>query len=519
MKRLSIGLRLTLWYLLVFAAAQILFGFGMWFILRHSLYEIADETLTNQVDDLRHFLEAQKESASIAKLQEEVTEAYVLEHSGDYLQIYVHPDQWIYRAPYMQKISLPPWAPSPHDLLLNPLYQDRQLDGRPFRFLTQHIEVHGRQFTVQTGIPIDDVAHTLALFVRYLGMFAPIVLLSASAVGYWISGRALSPVDALTRTARTIGGSDLSQRLEALHTGDELQRLTDTLNEMLSRIEAAFSRVTQFTADASHELRTPVSLIRTEAEITLRKSRSEKEYRDALFHILREAEATSSMVEMLLSLARSDSGQLTLELGPVDLGDTLLKVADEWRALIQSKGISLTETIGPGVYVVGDATALGQLLSILLDNAVKYTPGPGRIHLSTEKEDHKAVLKVTDSGIGIDLEDQARIFERFYRADKARSRESGGVGLGLAIARWIVLQHHGSLEVESTPGRGSTFVVELPLRRVGDPHSYKTSRVFSEKSDSRIAIPTSLPARQPSFPIQVPKAANVDPQSEHAPDH
>jgi signal transduction histidine kinase len=224
------------------------------------------------------------------------------------------------------------------------------------------------------------------------------------------------------------------------------------------------------------------------------------------------------MVEMLLSLARSDSGQQTLELGPVDLGDTLLKVADEWRALIQSKGIRLTETIGTGVYVVGDATALGQLLSILLDNAVKYTPGPGRIHLSTEKEDHKAVLKVTDSGIGIDLEDQARIFERFYRADKARSRESGGVGLGLAIARWIVLQHHGSLEVESTPGGGSTFVVELPLRRVGDPHSCKTIRVFSEKSDSRIAMPTSLPARQHPPPIQVPKAANADPQSEHAPD-
>jgi heavy metal sensor kinase len=464
MKRLSIGLRLTLWYLVVFAAAQVLFGFAMWFILRHSLYEIADEALTNQVDDLRSFLEAQKKNASIAKLQEEVTEAYVLEHSGDYLQIYVPPDQWIYRAPYMKKVSFQPSVASPDNLLRQPMCEDRQLNGRPFRFLTQRIEVHGRQFTVQTGVPIDDVAHTLALFLRYLGMFAPLILLSASAVGYWISRRALSPVNAITRTARTIGGSDLSQRLEPLHTGDELQRLTDTLNEMLSRIEAAFLRVTQFTADASHELRTPISLIRTEAEITLRKSRSEEEYRDALFHVLTEAEATSSMVEKLLSLARADSRQRTLEWRPVDLGDMVLRVAGEWRAVIESRALSLTETAAPGVYVIADTTALRQLLNILLDNAVKYTPAPGTIGLSLEERNNTAVLKVADSGIGIDLEDQARIFERFYRADKARSRESGGAGLGLAIARWIVMQHHGSLEVESMPTKGATFVLELPLQ-------------------------------------------------------
>ncbi|MGA9799055.1 MAG: heavy metal sensor histidine kinase [Terriglobales bacterium] len=469
MKRLSIGLRLTLWYLLVFAAAQLLFGFGMWFMLRHSLYKIADEALTNQVDDLRHFLEAQKKNASIAKLQEEVTEAYVLEHSGDYLQIYVLPDQWIYRAPSMQKTSLPPSVGSSDNLLRQPIYEDRRVGGRPFRFLTQHMEVHDRQFTVQTGVPIDDVAHTLALFLRYLGMFAPLIFLSASAVGYWISGRALSPVDAITRTARTIGGSDLSQRLEALHTGDELQRLTDTLNEMLSRIEMAFLRITQFTADASHELRTPISLIRTEAEITLRKSRSEGEYRDALFHILTEAEATSSMVEKLLSLARSDSGQRTLEGRLVDLGDTALRIASEWQAVLESKALRLTKTIAVGVYVVGDATALRQLLNILLDNAVKYTPGPGTIGLSVEEQNNAAVLKVTDSGIGIDPEHRDRIFERFYRADKARSRDSGGAGLGLAIAQWIVVQHHGSLEVESIPGKGSTFVLELPLQPVAAP--------------------------------------------------
>jgi HAMP domain-containing protein len=347
MKRFSIGLRLTLWYLLVFATAQFLFGFGMWFILRHSLYEIADDELTNQVDDLRHFLQAQKKDASIAKLQEEVTEAYVLEHSGDYLQIYVPPGEWIYRTSFMQKMSfLPPTQDSfAQDPLLHPFYEDRELGGRPFRFLSQNIAVHGRRFIVQTGVPIEDIAQTLGLFRRYLVMFAPIILLAASVVGYWLSGRDLSPVDALTRTARTISGSNPSHRLEPLHTGDELQRLSNTLNEMLSRIEAAFLRVTQFTADASHELRTPISLIRTEAEIALRKSRSDEEYRDALFHILTEAETTMSMVEKLLSLARSDSGQNTLEMRPVDRRETVRRIAGEWRAVVGSRALGFTETI------------------------------------------------------------------------------------------------------------------------------------------------------------------------------
>src|SRR5712692_7616780 len=175
MRRLSIGWRLTLSYLAVFAVAQFLFGFGMWLILRHNLYEITDDALAGQVDDVQRFLEAQKKDASIAKLQEEVTEAYVLEHSGDYLQIYAPPTDWIYRASFMQKTSFPPTVADP---LVQPVYEDRELGGKPFRFLNQSIVVHGRRFIVQTGVPIDDMSHTLAVFRRYLVMFAPLSLLA-----------------------------------------------------------------------------------------------------------------------------------------------------------------------------------------------------------------------------------------------------------------------------------------------------------------------------------------------------
>jgi heavy metal sensor kinase len=477
MRRLSIGWRLTLSYLVVFAAAQFLFGIGMWIILRHNLYEITDNALTDQVDDLQRFLEAQKKDASIAKLQEEVTEAYVLEHSGDYLQVYDSEGDWIYRAPFLQRGSFPPLA---RDRLARPAFEDKELGGKPFRFLSQNIAVHGRHFTVQTGIPTHEALQTLVLFRRYLAMFAPLILLAASGLGYWVSGRALSPVDALARSARAISGANLSSRLEQLHTGDELQRLSDTLNEMLSRIETAFLRITQFTADASHELRTPISLIRTEAEIALRRSRSEPEYRTALTHILLEAERTTSLVEKLLSLARADSGREALEIRLFNLRETVLKVASEWRIVTGPVALCFTEAITTSeVPVEGDEAVLHQLLNILLDNAVKYTPAPGRIDISLDQRDHKAVLTVADSGIGIAEDDQPRIFERFYRADKARSRELGGAGLGLAIAHWIVQQHHGSIEVRSAPGKGSTFVVELPLQ------STAAKRVVEAGRDNR----------------------------------
>lgn len=468
MKFLSIGQRLTLWYVLIFAAAQLAFGAGMWFILRHNLYAITDHELKGQVEDLTRLLQAQKKkNTGIAKLQEEVTEAYVLEHSGDYLQLYVGDGQWIYRAPFLQQHTLPVMEPS---LVNRKSYEDHDLGGKPFRFITQRVEANGRIYTAQSGVPIDQVLRTLSMFRRYLLMLAPVLLLAAAGGGYLLSRKALSPVDALTRTARTISGSNLGDRLETLHTGDELQRLSDTLNEMLARIETAFLRITQFTADASHELRTPISLIRAEAEIALQRLRSDGEYRDALRHILLEAERTSVLVEKLLTMARADSGSEVLEMRQFDLRASLIEVGLEWRRVASARGLQFKESIANReLNVSGDRAALQRVLSNLLDNAVKYTPSPGIIELCLEEKSGMAVVAVRDSGVGIADEDKPRIFERFYRADPARSRELGGAGLGLAIAHWIVQQHHGAITVESRPGVGSSFLLELPLQPAREP--------------------------------------------------
>jgi two-component system, OmpR family, heavy metal sensor histidine kinase CusS len=459
MRKLSIGMRLTVWYLAIFAVAQIAFGAGMWFILRHHLYDLVDDSLENQVEDLKNFLEAQKKAASIAKLQEEVTETYAIEHSGDYLELYAD-GALIYRSAFLQ--SHPVTLGSPNQA--SRIFRNRRLDHRPLRFVSQKLEANGHVYLATMGVQTDDVVETLTLFGSYLLMVAPLLFLVAAGGGYWLSRRALAPVDALVSTARDISGANLSTRLQKLDTGDELQRLSDTLNEMLGRIEAAFLRVTQFTADASHELRTPVSLIRTEAELALRRSRGEAEYKESLRHILLEAERTTALIEQLLSLARADSGRESLHMQPVNLSQTLCGIAEGWRQVATIRNLQFSASTGTAdSFVMGDETMLRRLTDILLDNAFKYTPAPGSVRVSIEHNADNAVITVQDSGVGIAEEEQVKIFERFYRIDKARSRAQGGAGLGLAIAQWIVTQHRGSITVDSRPGSGATFRVRLPL--------------------------------------------------------
>jgi heavy metal sensor kinase len=458
-KKLSIGMRLTVWYFAIFLLAEFAFGAGMWLILRKNLFDIADAALEGQAADLERFMEARKD-APAAQLQAEISADYRIERSADYLQISDASGNSIYGSRFFEKHPLPQLSP---DQLARPRYENRRLGHEHFRFMSEMMAVNGRAYVVRIGHPLDEEMETLDAFRGYLLWFAPVLLLSASGVGYWLSHKALAPVDALARTARTISGHNLSNRLDALHTGDELQRLSDTLNEMLGRIEAAFRRITEFTADASHELRTPIALIHTEAEVTLRRSRDEAEYREALRHILLEAERTAKLLEELLDLARADAGSEALDIHPIDLLVTLRECAAKWNQVALLRNLQFEEHLEvQRLPVMGDANALRRVIDILLDNALKYAPSPGKITLSAEEKDGHVAVSVEDTGIGIAPENQARIFERFYRVDKARSRELGGAGLGLAIAQWIVHLHKGSITVKSEVGRGSLFRVVIP---------------------------------------------------------
>jgi len=313
---------------------------------------------------------------------------------------------------------------------------------------------------------MDDFYEAQTRFRNLLLALIPLLLIVATSAGYWMSRRALAPVDRITTAAQQINVHNLSARLAVPDTSDELQRLAETLNAMLARIESSLTRISQFTADASHELRTPVALMRTRAELALRRERTEAEYVETIEQLHQELVRTSDLIEKLMLLARSDSGAEMLHRSPVDLGEIVRDVVRQTAALAEQKQLALTaEVTGDAIMVDGDTQFLRQLFVILIDNAVKYTPAPGKVTVTLSDSGDEAIVSVADTGIGIEAAELENIFDRFYRADKARSRESGGAGLGLAIGRWIAESHGGSIVAESVPGKGSTFRVRLPRLR------------------------------------------------------
>jgi signal transduction histidine kinase len=249
---------------------------------------------------------------------------------------------------------------------------------------------------------------------------------------------------------------NLQERLNVPSTGDQLQRLSETLNAMLSRLELSVRRIKQFTADASHELRAPVSLIRTTAEVAVQKrDRPAGEYLEALDEILQEAERTSQVVDSMMLLARADSGKEIVESGSADFCEVVREAAEQGEKLARSHGVQFRVDLPDGTCMIrGDSEALRRAILILIDNAAKYTPAGGSITVRLNANNGVAVATVTDTGIGIAKEDRAHIFDRFWRADRARSREQGGAGLGLSIAKWIVEMHQGSIDVKSEPAKG-----------------------------------------------------------------
>jgi heavy metal sensor kinase len=321
----------------------------------------------------------------------------------------------------------------------------------------------GRRYRILVAAPLEGTELMLRRLREVLLWAAPLVLLIASLGGYWISRRALQPVDAITRAAQTIGIENLSHRLDVPAAGDELARLSATWNGMLERLEAAVKRLSQFTADASHELRTPIALIRATAELTLRRERSAETYREALRHIVDDADRTTRLIEDLLLLARADAGLPAWPLDRVELTPLVRDVCEQGQILAEERQLAIsTEAPEQPVFVDANDPALRRLLLLLVDNAVKYTPAGGHITLSVTLDSSGPTVTVRDTGIGIPDAALPHVFERFYRVDESRSREAGGAGLGLSIAQWIAQRHHASLEAESVEGRGSAFRVRFP---------------------------------------------------------
>ena len=456
MKQLPIRLKLTAWYVVVLLASLSVFGVTAFFAMRKGIEHSVDEGLEEQAGGIEELARTVLKDEPL-RLADELREHAELRAEGDFSQVCDQTGRWIYRSPLMANYNIPmPNAAS------NSVYTF-ETRGLPLRILVRDFSIDGDSYRIQVAAPMDDFYEALSRFKWILFLLSPLLLVLASGGGYWLSRRALIPVDKITRTAQEINSNNLSQRLEVPQSGDELQRLSETLNGMLERLEAAFNRITQFTADASHELRTPLALMRTATEVSLRTSKTISEYRETQAELLEELEKTSDLVEKLMLLARADAGGEALQRSRVNLVDCLRDACNEGRILAEAKQITFREDLtSPVAAVNGDSHALHRLFLILIDNAVKYTPCGGSIAVCLSTGGRFVEVEVRDTGIGISPEDLPHIFERFYRADKARSREFGGVGLGLSIAQWVAEAHSGSLEAQCAPGKGSVFKVHLP---------------------------------------------------------
>ena len=458
---LPIRIRLSISYFAIFSVAGILLCASAYLMARRSLYLALEHELDEHVDDVRNYLQT-RGTATPADLSAQVEAEFAVKDNGKWLQIQEDGRDWIYRSGHM--LIVPHGLPAPNSLPRQGLFTQFPVAEKTVRALVRSFSVNGHTFVVESGITLNRADQTLVDFRNGLLLISPAVFLMAGLAGHFVSRRALAPVAAIAREAQRIHDGNLQSRLPQLSTRDELAHLSATLNEMLERIESGVRSVRDFTAYASHELRTPLALIRTETDLALHFVRSPEEYREALGAIGGEAVRMSVLLDSLLFLARADAGAEQVIFEQVDAARLTRQACDKWLRT-QPEGrlrlqLDLPESPLP---VMADPNYLHRLLTIILENAGKYTPEGGRVTVSVNVQDRMAEFAVEDTGIGILPQDQRHIFERFFRGGNVQQAQASGSGLGLALAAWIAARHQTRIEVSSEPGHGSSFRWRLGL--------------------------------------------------------
>ena len=454
----SISLRLTLWFGGIFFLGWLLFGAAMLWNLRHMLVNERYGTLARREERLEKLLLAGQSHSEAERLRDFAGFARATGHGlCEILDEQRHP---AYPVPNGEAQEFP-WP----QVKNTGAEQFEQVGGASGSWwvLGRPFSLGNEKLYLVDAAPEADNQAVLDWFLKGLLASIPPLLLISSAGGYFLSRRALLPVDRITASARTISITNLSQRLPVPRARDELQRLSETCNAMLERLEGAVSRIRQFTADASHDLRGPVSFMRTVAEVALRNPRIDSDSRQALTDIVEESVRTSLLLEDMLTLARADADRADVTLITLDLRCVIEEACEIARPLAAERQHVFFVDLDPSknFRVLGDFASLRRLFWILLDNAVKYTPSPGRIEVSLSSSAHELVVAVRDNGIGISEKDLPRIFDRFYRADPSRGQIEGS-GLGLSIAKWIAEIHRARLSVASAVHSGTTFEVAFP---------------------------------------------------------
>ena len=461
----SLSFRLVAWYAGVLTTVFVLLGLLTFFFLRHYLEANLLDTQARRARQIAGTLVAQAPRESEDSLRSEVEKLYSPEINDRFIRISRADGHVVYasgsprselfdssRVPQITGNFLEGAArkvPVPGGALLIAAVPATGSDGTLYR--------------VEVGTSAAPAENTLGQVLVMLAVGLPIAVAVAVAGGFVLVRQALEPVERMAVKAEEITQHNLSERLPVVESGDELERLSISLNHMISRLEDALRGSKQFVADASHELRTPLTVIRGELESLAQDGRLARETREALGSVLEEVERLAEIVESLFALSRLDAGEAHSEWLRFDLAELAATTAEQMSLLATDKNVLVECESTPGVTVEGDRARLKQVIVNLLDNAIKYTPSGGRVRLSVRREEGFAVLDVADNGVGIAPEALPHVFKRFYRVDGSRSREQGGAGLGLAIVKSICTAHGAEVEVVSSPGQGSRFRMRQPL--------------------------------------------------------
>lgn len=485
----SIRTRLTLWYTLLVLLTLAGFAIGAYYYTRETLSKNLDLSLQNEVRWVKNYISPKasqvkpgkrtidallkrkanelpptfigpmlpvQEDDQADEIWNQIFKHSLLSPKKTFIQVSDKRGTIIYRNFSLGVDSIPVPPTLAYDSIA---VYTTTLHGTKYRTAV----LRDKNFTTLTAYSLNDLADVLENLFSIFLYIIPIAVAFSIIGGLYLAHKALKPVHDVTMRARKITAENLDQSIPARDVDDEIGRLINTMNDMIGRLHNSFEQVRQFSSDASHELRTPLTIMRGEIELALRSDKTPAEYKEVLASQLEEILRLKSIIDNLLTLGKADQGTLDMTLEEVHLDSLIKDLYDDSELLAHSKHIHVKLKKAEPVTIIGDKGRLRQLFLNLVDNAIKYTPDGGSVVISVERQNGSALVAVEDNGIGIPQEDIEKIFNRFYRVDKARSREMGGTGLGLSIAKWIAELHRGSITVESVLNRGSKFTVSFPI--------------------------------------------------------
>jgi len=466
----SLRTRVTSWYVGLLTISLIVFGACIYLGVQRYLEVSLQHSLASEARSVAETFVNEFEKKGEPWLTQELSESYPQARNAQIVRLSrIRPGigyQILYPSgeendSASEKISLPPdvhlqTAEFHHER------KDSQTDLVVYSFPYQSSS--GARYLIETASSHHPISNLLRDLLVLLLTLTPILVVVAGIGGYLLMSQPLKPMVTLTTKAERIGVGELGERLPVIPTGDELERLSHALNRMIGRLEDALDHNRRFSADVSHELRTPLTILRGELEHVIQLRGLQPEVTDSVGSALEEIERLANIVESLLAISRLDSGGAGIEYNPFDLNALARTTTEQMHLLASEKQISLTcASTGP-VQVIGDETRIKQVLVNLLDNAIKYTRTNGHVVVTTGAAENNAVLRVSDDGVGIPAASLPHVFERFYRAEKARSRGVSGFGLGLSIVDAVCRAHGGAVSIESAEGQGTTVTVKLPIQ-------------------------------------------------------